>query len=339
MCTIAIAWLIESRANGYVKIKDVLEGFNWRYMILIIPIIVLGLLAKTFGDFMSLFSKTRQRRFLVMLKSNSVNEYYNSVTNYSCGGYSVYANNLNRSGVSAKLSTDITYGKKFLNSVSILIYSFIALLIGCCFVFDKKIIFLFIIGLIGFLISVGYVIFVLYFEKFKYGYMKFFGSLSKILYNMKLVKDYENFYSNTINKLITYSTALKSRKRIIITQIICGVIANFLRHLILFVILCVLNLGSLELFVIILFKATILDLIISLWPIGRGTLIFEIVFIALFRNVFFEGYVLWGMVLYRFIDYFSSVIKILISCIVRIKEKNDIQIEDEEVLEEKSISV
>jgi len=67
------------------------------------------------------------------------------------------------------------------------------------------------------------------------------------------------------------------------------------------------------------------EMVLKLWLLPKGLLINELLFIALFRNVFFGGYVLWGMLLFRLFDYFLNIviyfcIKIFESVVLRIKK-------------------
>jgi hypothetical protein len=217
-----------------------------------------------------------------MLKGNITNKYYNDVMFGSCGYY-VYSSMLSKSGVEEKLSCDTVFGKKIIDKISMLIYSFIVLVIGCIFVFSSTSWWLFAIAMICFIINVMFVLFVLYFDKTKYSYIKFIGAMSKCLYDMRLIRNYEKFYTQTIDKLVIYNTVLKSGKKLIVTQIFSGIIGILLRHTMIFLFLVALNHGTVAGFASILFNAAIMDLIIGVWPIKSGLLIFEILFISLFN--------------------------------------------------------
>jgi len=244
---------------------------------------------------------------------------------FSSGGYNVYALRLKNSNIDERLAVDISYGKKLINNISQVIYVFVVLVLGCCFVFDKSVTWIFVFAVIGFIITIGVLLFVLYFDKTKYGYLKFVGGLSKNLYSMKLIKDYELFYSQLIDKLVVYNASLKNKKAIVISQIVFGILNIFIRHVLLYVLLVSLNGAGSELFLSVLFKMSMYEMVLKLWLLPKGLLINELLFIALFRNVFFGGYVLWGMLLFRLFDYFLNIviyfcIKIFESVVLRIKK-------------------
>jgi len=312
ICTLVIAWGIEGNITGYESIDSVVSGFDWKYMYLILAFIFVNLLLKTFPDFLVLYSKNRQRRFLSMLNANIKWDYYNCATVYSRSGSLAYSSQLAKSGVKEKIATDISYGKIFINKISMLLYSFVVLTVGFCLAFDVSIIWIILTGILGFLINCIVVFYVLFFDKTKDKCIKQIAGFCKTLYRLKIVKNYEKLYADLVDKLIVYNTALKTKKGVLITQIISSLIIIFFKHCILYFILLALNYGSFELFIDVLFRVTILDLIIAILPLNKGTLFFELFFILLFGSVFFKGYVLWGMLIYRIFDYFMRIILYLI---------------------------
>jgi hypothetical protein len=92
-----------------------------------------------------------------------------------------------------------------------------------------------------------------------------------------------------------------------------------------------LNYGSVLGFVQVVFGLTMMDLIFDIYPLAKGVLIYEIMFILLFRGLFLDGYLLIGMLIYRILDYFVvflifGFLKILEKTKnIKIKNKNAVQ--------------
>ena len=141
------------------------------------------------------------------------------------------------------------------------------------------------------------------------------------MYKCKLIKNYEKLYNNTVAKIVHYGSSIKFDKVYLIVQILCGVITKFLKHLILFFILSAFNFASLEVFIEVMFKCVILDLLFEVIPSPSGVLFYELLFLTLFRNTFVTGYVLYGMVGYRLLTYFVIAIIFAIGCCVGIRKR------------------
>lgn len=331
---IVVMWGIETYRNGNEPFLNLSNSINWKYLLLICSIFLLVYLLKVFPDYLRLYSKNRQRKFFVLINGNIKNDFYNGVTIYSGGGYPIFAEYLSNKNVENRLAVDVVYGKKFFNKISTIIYSFIVLVLGCCFVFDLSYIWCFLASLIAFSLNCIIVVFVLYFDKCKERYFKLIGSICKFLYKIRIIKDYDKLYTRIVDRLIIYNQSLKANKIVILLQISFGILIKILRHTILFVILVMLNYGSIEAYMTILFGLTIMDLVFEIFPLGHGTGIFELLFLLIFRSVFFRGYVLWAMLFYRFIDYFIYVILFLITKIfdcIKFRDKGLVDTENSNI--------
>ncbi|MGN0961177.1 MAG: hypothetical protein ACI4PF_03130 [Christensenellales bacterium] len=315
ICFLILSWIIISNKDGVVGFQEIIDIFDWKYLLFIFIIILLIVFLQSFPDFISLYNKTKKRKFGLMLIANCKMNFYNSVTMFSCGGYNVFGTTLYSGGATKQSAVDSICLKKFFNRVSQIIYSFIFLVAGTIFYFSKIDIWLLVLGIGCFLINCIILIFILSFDINTEKSLNFIAKLCKLLYNLRLIKDYEGLYKRISNELFVYSNNLKTVKKISILYIVFYFLIQFLRHFILFIIIQSLNIGSYEILFEIIFKCTILDLIIGIFPLQKGTAIFELLFALLFINVFFSGYLLWGLVLYRFFDYFIYTLIFLIALI------------------------
>ena len=76
------------------------------------------------------------------------------------------------------------------------------------------------------------------------------------------------------------------------------------------------NIATYEMLGEIIFKTLILELLLQIWPLKWGTLIYEIIFVILFSNVFFEGFIFWALLIYRILDYFVYIVQWLVFLII-----------------------
>ena len=305
---LALAWVLVGNKDGVVGFNQVVTAVDWKNILFIFLIVALILIIQVFPDYMFYYSKTKKRKFGTLFLANAKMNFYNSVTLFSSGGYYMFANRLVDDGATSQSALDTAYFKKFISKISQIVYSFLAIIVGAILFLSKTNIWLIIGGIIGFSINCIAVVFVLIFDTHRDKVLSCVAGLCKTLYRLKFIKDYEDFYNRLVSKLFVYNSNLKFAKKSTIIHILLNVLIQFLRHFVLFIILQMLNFGDLEVLLEILFKCAIIDLIIGVLPLQNGTAIFELLFVSLFNNVFFSGYLLWGMVLYRFFDYFIYLI-------------------------------
>ena len=317
--TIIVAWLIES--NTYGVDTKVFDGFNARFVLLILPTMILIALLNIVGDYFVICRRLKVRKFFSVVFASLTQSYYNFFQIWDRNGNRVGGEYLKVNGVDAEFSKNMTASKTILSKVSFVIYSIIMVILGSIFAFRTVNVFLYVLGVASLIVLLTIVLSILYFERFKDKYLVFVGKLCKFLYKLKLIKDYESLYNNLVSKFMYYGTAIKFDKLYVVMQIVFGCITKFLKHLTLFFILCSFNVGSGEIFIEVLFKCVILDLIIDILPIPNGVLLYELLFLTLFRETFISGYVLYGLVGYRFVTYLSIVITFAIGYFVGIGKK------------------
>ena len=97
---------------------------------------------------------------------------------------------------------------------------------------------------------------------------------------------------------------LRENKWLIFTEIIANVFRYFLESIVIYFVVVTLNFASASVLGELLLATLILDLILQIWPLKYGTFIYEILFVILFINLFFDGFVFWGLLVYRIFDYF-----------------------------------
>ena len=298
---LAVAWLIESNTNS-VDV-NVFDGFDYRFLILILStMLIIGLLMMV-GDFVVIYRRLKVRKFIPVVCAILTQYYYSFFQIWGRNSDRINAEYLKASGIDAEFANSMTANKSISSRISTVIYSMIVLILGTIFAIKSINLFLYVVSIIAFVVLLVIVLFVLYFEKYPHKYLLLIGKLCKFLYKLKIVKDYEKLYNNLVSKMMYYGTALKFDKLYLILQIICSFIAKFLKHSLLFFILCSFNIGGMSIFIEVLFKCTVFDLIMELFPLPNGVLLYELIFLTLFRNTFLPGYVLYGMIGYRLVTY------------------------------------
>jgi len=300
----------------YLNNREDIEDFSivWENVtvkaILLLFLIFIGImLLKSLPNFLKLYSKTKSRKFGLVYKSVAVAEYYSIVTSYSSGENAMMSRYLIDNKVNEKYSIDIAYSRSIFNKIAMLIYSTVIMILGTMFWMKNVNAFLYALSFVTIIINLTIVSVVISFNVNKKSTINFISWLSRLLYKLNIVKDYEKFYINIIDKLIIYNKAFKQNKILIFTEIISYILVYFLKGVLLYYSLISLNIGGVEILGGIIFRFVILDLILNLWPLQKGSLIFEAIFIILFELVFFSGYLYWGLVILRIFEYFIYLLQ------------------------------
>ena len=295
------------------SVKKVWEHVNVKSIILIIGIFVCIMLLKTLPNFLKLYSRTKKRKFGLMYRAVAAGEFYSIMTAYSSGEKPMFCKYLSRFGVSEKHSVDMGYSKRIFSRIANLLYCTIMLVLGFVFWMRKDIsIWLCILVCIPLVYNAIIVTTVICFNNNKKATINFIASICKFLYSWNIIKDYEKLYNKIIDNLLIYNKEFRQNKILIFIEISAYILAYFLKGVLLYYALVSLNIANIRILSDVLFRYVILDLIISMWPLQKGSLIFEFLFITLYSKIFFTGYVFWGMIILRVFEYFIYILQYLI---------------------------
>lgn len=306
--------------NSKQKIEDinsVLSGFDYNLLILLSIMFVGMLILKVLPLYLRIYSKVKNRRFGYVLGATISGEFFGKVTIYGLGENAVVTKNLQNKSVSPGLSIDVKYGANVFKNLSQLIFWLATIFIGLIFYFYSINVWLVVIGIVSFIIIFSKTIFVFIFKANKKFGIDVVSKYVKFLYKIGLAKNYETTYNKILDKLIVSASGIKQNGWITFVEICFGLLSEFLKGVMIYFLVVTLNLADGTIIFEILFKFSIMQLIFRLWPLQSGTLIFELLFVSLFENIFFSGYVFWGLIIYRFFDLFAYVIVYLIQVVVK----------------------
>ena len=329
--TIGLCYVILNKISTVEKLAIIFESLDYKIYILILLSFLLVLFLKTLPMFLKIYSKTKNRNLFTALSASLVGEYYGRVTICSCGEIPMCSKYLTSKGHTSKNVVDVNYGIKFFDKISFLIYGVIVYTVGSIVALQKINVWLFVLGLLILCYYIVQILIVFMFKNNKKKTLEFLSKFVKVLYSLHLIKDYEKLYYKLIDRLIIYVKELKQNKWLIFTEIIANIFRYFLKSIVIYFVVVTLNIASASVLGELLLATLILDLILQIWPLKYGTFIYEILFVILFINLFFEGFVFWGLLIYRIFDYFlfalayliwdvCSIIKRKIVCKSKIKQ-------------------
>ena len=300
--TLVLAWVFES--NSYGVASGVFDGFDNRYLyLLLVSLLVVGLL-KVIPDYIFLYKKTKHRQFSSVLMGNIMCGYYKTISIHNDSVDSLYVESLKAAKVSDTTAQEMVNLRAVANRIASVIYYIVVFVLGTIFAFGSTNVWLYILALVGLVFNICITLIIVYFDRFKAKYLIVIAKLCKLLYKLKLVKDYEKLYNLLVVKLMQFGTVFKNNRLYMFVQICCGILVKFVIHIMLFFVLSAFNVATWQGLVEILLACSILDIIVGIVPTPKGTLIYELLFLIIFRTIFISGYVLYGMVIYRIISYF-----------------------------------
>lgn len=312
LMVLVISLIYLSNQEGIEKFSIFWDRITCQGILLLVGIFVLIMIMKTLPNFIKIYSQTKKVKFGLAYRSVVVGEYYSMVTMYSNGEMVMSSKYLNAHDIETKKSIDIVYSKSIFNRISTFLYNLVVIILGMFLWMDDSIsIWLVLLSIIPLIINASIIIVVISFSVNKKSTINFIGNLVRFLYRYKIVKNYEKTYNNIIDNLLVYNKNFKQNKILIFTEIMAYIVVNFLRCVLLYYSLITLEIGGVEILGDIVFRYVILDLILSVWPLQKGALVFEFLFYSLFIRVFFSSYVCWGIIILRTFDYLLYILQYL----------------------------
>lgn len=294
------------------KLSVVAENFDFKLIAIMTVCFIVILLLKTLPVFLRVYSKTKARKFGAILGGVVASELYGRVTLCSKGKDSSFVNTVIKRGIQDNVAIDSVYARTSCDRMSFVTYTLILMIAGIFAWIKNTNVLLFVIGVIILLIEFIKILFVLMFKRNKKNTLEKLAKVIRFAYQLRIISDYEKVYNRIVDKLIIAVKDFKTNKYILFVEFISNMLIYFLKAGVVYVIFVSLNIADGTIFGELLFKCVLLELILKAWPIQNGTFIYELIFVLLMNNIFFEGYVFWGLVLYRLFDYFAYVISYLI---------------------------
>lgn len=314
--TILVVYIYLSAKEGVIQFSIFWENLQFKNILLLLVVFLIINALNVLQLSLRLYSKTKKFKFFSILNTEIKAKFYENCTIYGKGGDISRLALLSTKKISDKNVVILTRGSKNSKDIAKCLYGIIIMILGTFFWLDKSFVVLYIISFWALIILLVITSIRLIFNKNKMLAIKIVAKLSKFLYDIKLIHDFETFYNGVIDNIVIYNKAFKNGKWLIFFEIVGNVFICFLKGLILYFILKIVNISEINVLGEILFKVYIMQVLLDMYPLPRGLFVYELLFIFLFKSVFFEGYVFYGLLLYRIVEYFGYIIQYLIVKVV-----------------------
>ena len=255
---------------------------------------------------------TGKWRFGLGYKTAEIGRYYDSVTPMSTGGQPFQITYLKNHGVPLHTALSVPLAKYIFCQIAWTLVSLICLIISSV---DKSYgTFVSVMSIIGFLLSAVVLGATLFLCICKTVGKKLVVKVLKLLYKMKIVKNYDKQYEKITKYISDFQDVMKqyasSPKDFLIEFFIC--LARLVANYAIPFFVVKLFVPGLEgtMFIKLLVMSVLVDLSSSFFPMPGGTGLNEISFSAAFASVVsVEGVLVWVLLLWRFYSYYVYLIQ------------------------------
>ena len=313
--TLVLFWVVNT--SQIENVKNIIQLINVKSIVLIVIVCLLIVVMKSLKLFLTTYSKTKSKKFARCYGFVVESEFYSGVTvNQRGRDISLIGGLLNKK-TKNNIAINSVYGINIVNKIALISYFVVMLMLGLILNVKMVNLWLLLIAIIYILYNLLFVIFVFYAKKNKKSAIVFVGKLCKLLYKLKIIKDYEKVFSCMTDKLLYYTKSVENNKILNIVNFCGEIICLMLKSIVLFLVVNMLGATNDFDIILIMFNILVLDCCLGVIPIPNGIFVFEILFMVVFSNVFLNGYLFWVLLIYRLIITMFPLLHLIVVELIR----------------------
>lgn len=283
---------------------------NWFYLLIAVGLYVVCVICNSLKFSILIHNKTGKWRPWLSFKVATIGRYYDNVTPLGSGGQPFEIYYLKKNGYSGDVSTAIPLSKYMVWQVSfVLISLFILIFFPSTYSSSTLVI---VCAWVGLAITAGLFLFVLFMSITKKWGASLVVGVLKLLYKLKIVKNYRKALENVLRFVKKYQYSIKTfiKSPLAITGEILVTLGTFLANALIayFVYASFVEIPQIGWWEIIC-KCIICELAVSFFPMPGGTGASELSFNALMGSLFPSGTLFWGLLIWRFLTYYFYIIQ------------------------------
>ena len=306
---ILIFQLFNSQVQGFDQIIG--SGkFKIEYAFLILFCFALIMFLDTLRVTILLKQSSKRNRPFLCFKMNSIGKYYDCITPMSTGGQPFQVFYLNKHGVDAGTAISIPLARYVVFQIAWLAAGLFATIYSSYCFNETNLVS--VASYVGFALNVLMIVGVWVISVGKIGKIIVVKGL-KLLCKMHIIKSYEKVYDKVMDTVNGFQSTMRTYTKNIWTFI--GLVFNQLLHLIIqftipyFIYLMLGGVPSMSSFITIWVYAILCDFASGFVPLPGGTGMAEVAFTLVLTPIFPEGTVFWGLLIWRFMNYYIYLIQ------------------------------
>lgn len=328
-CSLVIAWLLLANNGKTAKFSEFFELYGIKQFSVVVVLFVVSVLLSSLLAFLKVYSKGNKNKFYATLSGVVNSDFYKNTSLYGGLGQTVLFGKLTERNIKENLACDVAYSKKIFEKIAFVILG-VVVLIWSLFVMEKIKLWLYFIVLMIVIINALYISLILITKKNKTKGIAIVSKICKILYDVKIISDYEKTFNKMADGLLIKANSFNYGKSLIWVEIASNLLNLFLKVLVIYLAMVNLVLTDSSVLGEVIIKCFMLEAIFMAYPLPKGLLIYEILFIFLFSSIIPYGFVYFVMLIFRIYDVFLPFVNYLIISVVDcVVYKNKKKIKDE----------
>lgn len=301
--------LLNSKVTGFDEIINA-GNFRWWFIPIIIIFFAMVMFLDTERATKLLRQSTKRTRPALCYKMNSIGRYYDCITPMSTGGQPFQVFYLNKHGVDAGTAISIPIARYVVFQIAWTIISLFATIYSSVNFGETNLVS--VASYVGFILNALMIVGVWVLSVGKIGKILVAKGL-KLLCKMRIIKSYEKVYDKVMDTVSGFQSTMRTYTKNI-WQFLRLVLSNMLQLIAQFSIpyFIYLMLGgnpSGSVYMTIWVYAILCDLASGFVPLPGGTGMAEVAFTMVLTPIFPEGTVFWGLLLWRFMNYYIYLIQ------------------------------
>lgn len=285
--------------------------FRWQYIFLILVAFIATMLIDAFRTSSLLKQSMGKRQYSLCYKMCALGRYWDSITPLSSGGEPFQIYYLNKHNVKAGNAISVTMGRYIIYQLSWLIMGICATIYATKFYGETNLVS--VASFVGFGLNAALLIGTWILSRSKKLGKILVAKTLKLLHKMHIVKNYEKQYDKVMstvsgfqNTMAKYTKNIFSFIGLVFSQILQFVVQYTIPYLVF------LSLGGTpdaSTWIAMVLLNVLIDLASSFIPLPGGTGMSEVSFTIVFGNLFPNGTAFWGLLLWRFMTYYSYLLQ------------------------------
>ena len=306
---ILIFQLFNSHVEGFdVIIKT--GNFKVEYLFLLLFCFALIMFLDTQRVTTLLAQSSKRKRPFLCYKMNAIGKYYDAVTPMSTGGQPFQVFYLSTRGISPGTAISIPIARYVIFQIAWLGISLFATIYSSTQFGETNLVS--VASYIGFALNFLMIVGVWFLSVGRAGKILVAKCL-KLLCKMRILKSYEKVYDKVMDAVNGFQSTMKVYTKHIWKFL--GLIISQLVHLLIqfaipyFIYLMLGGVPSFQIFVIIWVYAVLCELAAGFTPLPGGTGMAEVAFSMVLTPIFPSGTLFWGLLIWRFMNYYAYLIQ------------------------------
>lgn len=305
--------LYQLNTFGVASITDLFNGkTRFIFLLYVLLMFVVVMMLESIRTYILIYKATKISRPYLSYKASAISRYYDCITPFTSGGQPFEVYYLGKRGVRGGIATSIPLAKIMFSQLAFLIISLVVL-IASPNLFGKDSVVVNSIAIISLCITLIFFSTLFFFSISKKFAPKTVMFFIKLLYKMKIIKDYRKTFNHIMRIILEYQKTIKYYVRsiwIAIISFLCSALIIVINAFIPYLIYCMFN-YSIESGVLfdIVAKFIMIELASKYIPLPGGSGMAELSFSALFASLFADGTLFWAMLVWRFFTYFIYILQ------------------------------